>query len=104
MLIAMEGDFTTAGYRFVMNQDPASGRAWPSRWTAQYRKLDEFLAWHAPEGDFLFDRFGLAECVFTPMFARFWFLDYYEGYDIPQHCRGSGAGVTPALPIRPPSR
>lgn len=83
MLIAMEGDFTAAGYRFVMNQDPAKRPGFVELMEAQYRRLDEFLTWHAPEGDFLFDRFGLAECVFTPMFARFWFLDYYEGHDIP---------------------
>ena len=84
MLIAMEGDFTNAGYRFVMNQDADKRQGLAEQMTAQYRKLDDFLAWHAPEGDFLFDRFGLAECVFTPMFARFWFLDYYEGYEIPE--------------------
>lgn len=83
MLIAMEGDFTNAGYRFVMNQDAGKREALAEQMTAQYRKLDDFLTWHAPSGDFLFERFGLAECVFTPMFARFWFLDYYEDYDIP---------------------
>ena len=49
---------------------------------AQYRRLDDFLEWQNPGGTFLFDRFGLAEAVFTPMFMRFWFLDYYEGFDI----------------------
>ena len=83
MLIAMEGDFTGAGYRFVMNQDAGLRPTFAEQMTAQYRKLDDFLSWHAPGRDFLFDRFGLAECVFTPMFARFWFLEYYENYDIP---------------------
>lgn len=84
MLVAMEGDFTNAGYRFVMNQDRAKRPALAEQMEAQYRKLDDFLSWHAPDGTFLFDRFGLAECVFTPMFARFWFLEYYEGHDIPE--------------------
>lgn len=83
MLIALEGEFVAAGYRFVLNQDAARRPSLAEQMTAQYRRLDEFLAWHAPEGEFLFERFGLAECVFTPMFARFWFLEYYEGYDIP---------------------
>ena len=83
MLVAMEGDFVSAGYRFVMNQDPERRAALAGQMEGQYRKLDDFLAWHAPEGDFLFERFGLAECVFTPIFARFWFLEYYEGWDIP---------------------
>jgi glutathione S-transferase len=83
MLIAMEDGFVSAGYRFVMNQDPERRAALLEAMAAHYAKLDDFLAWHAPEGDFLFERFGLAECVFTPIFARFWFLEYYEGWDIP---------------------
>lgn len=83
MLIAMEDGLVSAGYRFVMNQEPDRRAALAEAMAAQYSRLDDFLAWHAPEGDFLFERFGLAECVFTPIFARFWFLDYYEGWDIP---------------------
>lgn len=83
MLIATEDAFVSAGYRFVMNQDADKRAGLAEQMTAQYRKLDEFLSWHAPKSDFLFERFGLAECVFTPIFARFWFLDYYEGWDIP---------------------
>ncbi len=33
---------------------------------------------------FLFEDFGLAETVFTPIFMRFWFLDYFEGFDLPE--------------------
>ncbi len=84
MLIAMEGDFTGACYRFVMNQDAGLRPTFAEQMAAQYRKLEDFLSWHAPGRDFLFDRFGLAECVFTPMFARFWFLEHYEDYDIPE--------------------
>jgi glutathione S-transferase len=84
MLIAQEGDFTAAGYRFVMNRDASKRSAFAEAMIAQYKKLDDFLQWHAPEGDFLFDKFGLAEVVFTPMFARFWFLDYYENFAIPE--------------------
>lgn len=83
MLIALEGDTVSAGYRFVMNQDSAKREALAGKMSAQYRKLDDFLSFHAPDGDFLFERFGLAECVFAPIFARFWFLDHYESYDIP---------------------
>ena len=32
----------------------------------------------------LFERFGLAEAVFTPLFMRFWFLDYYEQFELPE--------------------
>lgn len=83
MLIAMEGDFTSAGYRLVMNQDPAARAALHAAMLAQYGKLEAFLNWQSPDRDFLFDRFGLAEAVFTPMFMRFWFLDYYEDFELP---------------------
>jgi glutathione S-transferase len=83
MLVAFEGDFTGAGYRFVMNRDPAKRDAHRDAMLTQYKKLDEFLTQHSPDGVFLFDRFGWAEATFTPMFMRFWFLDYYEGFDLP---------------------
>lgn len=83
MLIALEGDFVSAGYRFVLNQDKDRRQSLSDQMSALYAKLDDFLAWHAPDGTFLFETFGLVECVFTPIFARFWFLDHYEGYDIP---------------------
>ncbi|MFN4141627.1 glutathione S-transferase family protein [Aestuariivirga sp.] len=84
MLIALEGDFVAAGYRFVMSQDKGRREALAEAMTAQYQKLDDFLSWQAPGSEYLFDRFGLAECVYAPIFVRFWFLDYYEGYDIPE--------------------
>ncbi len=83
MMIAMEGDFTGAGYRMVMNQDEARRDAMRDAMLAQYRRLNDYLTWRNPEGTWLFDRFGLAEAVFTPMFVRFAFLDYYEGFELP---------------------
>ncbi|PSJ56645.1 glutathione S-transferase family protein [Pseudaminobacter soli (ex Li et al. 2025)] len=82
MLIAMEGDFTGAGYRFVMNQDRDRRAGCREAMIAQYRRLNDFLEWHNPAGAYLFDGFGLAEAVFTPLFMRFWFLDYYEDFDV----------------------
>jgi glutathione S-transferase len=84
MLIAMEGDFTGAGYRFVMNQDPDKRLTFKEAMDAQYARLDDFLRWQAPDGEFLFEDFGLAEVVFTPMFRRFSFLEYYEDYQPPE--------------------
>jgi glutathione S-transferase len=83
MLIAEEGAFTAAGYRLVMTQDPTKRTDLAAALDASWGRIDDFLRWQSPDGPFLFDRFGLAEVVFTPMFVRFWFLDYYEGYDIP---------------------
>lgn len=83
MLVAQEGPFTAAGYSFVMNRDPARRDAMRAEMVAQYTLLDDFLRWQAPDRTFLFDAFGWAETVFTPMFVRFHFLEYYEGFEIP---------------------
>ena len=87
MLIAKEGPFTGAGYMFVMNQDLAARPAFEQRLLDRYAELDDILNQHNPQGDFLFAEFGLAEAVFTPMFMRFWFLDHYEGFDLPLDSR-----------------
>jgi len=50
---------------------------------AGYARLDAFLVEHAQGGRFLFETFGWAEAVFTPLFARFWFLEYYEDFRLP---------------------
>jgi glutathione S-transferase len=83
MLIAREGAFTMTGYLFVMNQDKDKRNDHRDKLLGLYRDIDGFLTEHSPEGPFLFDTFGLAEAVFTPMFQRFWFLDYYEQFQIP---------------------
>jgi glutathione S-transferase len=51
---------------------------------AQYARLNDVLVQHSPRGPFLFEDFGYAEAVFTPMFMRFWFLDYYEDFSLPE--------------------
>ncbi len=87
MLVAKEGAFVSAGYTFVMNQDLAKRDALRERMLTEYARLDAFLVEHSPDGTFLFEDFGWAEAVFTPMFMRFWFLDYYEGFDLPDEAR-----------------
>jgi glutathione S-transferase len=49
----------------------------------QYQRLSDFLNEHAPSGPYLFEDFGWAEAVFTPLFMRFWFLEYYEAFALP---------------------
>lgn len=83
MMVAMEGDFTGAGYRFVMNQERDKRDGLRDTLIAQYAKLDDFLNWQNANGVYLFERFGLAETVFTPMFMRFWFVEYYESFELP---------------------
>ena len=87
MMNAMEGEFCALGYRYVLNQDGAKRDEFRRRMLDQYARLDEFLLRHNPAGTFLFEQFGLAETVFTPLLMRFWFLEYYEDFDLPREDR-----------------
>lgn len=84
LMVTMEGAFVTAGYAMVMNQDPGKRDAMRENMLKQYARLNDFLMEHSPQGTWLFDDFGWAEAVFTPMFMRFWFLAYYEDFDLPE--------------------
>ena len=83
MLIAYEGAFTMAGYLLVMNQDRDQRDELAEKLLSRYRDIDSFLRDHSRDGPYLFDDFGLVEAVFTPMFKRFWFLEYYEDFQLP---------------------
>ena len=87
MLVRMEGDFTMKGYAFVMNQDRARREGLRAAMLEQYAKLSVFLEEHSPGGLYLFDRFGWAEAVYAPFFMRFWFLEYYEDFALPDEPR-----------------
>ena len=84
MLVAMEPEFCNQGYAFVMNQNPERRAACHDDMLAQYARLDAFLREHAATEPFLFETFGWAEAVYTPLFMRFWFLEYYEGFELPE--------------------
>ena len=83
MLTWLEREFCTQGYIWVMNQDLAGRDALRVGMLKQYARLNELLLEHASSGPFLFEQFGWAEAVFTPFFMRFWFLDYYEDFELP---------------------
>ncbi|NND91674.1 MAG: glutathione S-transferase family protein [Granulosicoccus sp.] len=83
MMIARESQFTMAGYRYVMNQDQEKRDDHRKKMLGLYRDIDNFLVEHNPNGIYLFGDFGLAEAVFTPVFQRFWFLEYYEDFELP---------------------
>jgi glutathione S-transferase len=83
MLTAMEGAFVNQGYTFVMNRDLERRESQRQAMLAQFARLDQFLVAHSPSGPFLFEHFGWAETVFTPFFMRFWFLEYYEDFELP---------------------
>lgn len=84
LLVQREGGFGMAGYSFVMNQDREKRQDFLDRMLAEYRTLNGLLVDYAPGDTFFFDKFGWAECVFTPFFMRFWFLDYYEDFKLPE--------------------
>lgn len=83
LMITREGPFGMAGYLMVMNRDRAKSAEKRDALLGEYRWLDDFLMQHNPGGTWLFNDFGLAEVVFTPLMMRFWFLDYYEGFSLP---------------------
>lgn len=83
MMVTMEGPLTVAGYTFVMNRDRARRAQFEVTMRDLYDRLNDFLIQHNPAGTWLFDRFGWAETVFTPLFMRFWFLEYYEDFGLP---------------------
>jgi len=87
MLVRMEGDFGAKGYGWVMNQDRSRRDVLGATMLRQYAMLNDFLIEHAPAGPFLFEDFGWAETVFTPFFMRFWFLEYYEEFELPHDGR-----------------
>ncbi len=87
MLTRMDGDFFSQGYGWLMNQDAARRETLREGMLKQYAQLDDFLRAHAPRGPFLFEEFGWAEAVFTPFFQRFWFLEYYEDFRLPDEAR-----------------
>jgi glutathione S-transferase len=84
MMNAMECAFVVQGYQYVMNQDAGKRDGLRQGMLEQYARLNDFLLQYSPSGTFLFEDFGLAETVFTPFFMRFWFLEYYEGFDLPR--------------------
>ncbi|RVT87221.1 glutathione S-transferase family protein [Rhodobacteraceae bacterium CCMM004] len=83
LAVTHEGPLTGAGYTMVMNQDRDARQAHLDKLLKVYAALDGLLTDTNPDGTFLFDAFGYAECIFTPMFMRFRFLDYYDGFAWP---------------------
>lgn len=83
LVCAQEGPLTQRGFALGMNQDPERRSALLDSLLATYRELDALLVEHAPRSPFLFERFGWAEVVFTPLFQRFWFLEHYEDFRLP---------------------
>lgn len=84
MLTAMESEFCTHGYAFVMNQSLERREDYRHGMLRQFARLNDFLLEHATSSPYLYEGFGWAETVFTPLFMRFWFLEYYENFELPE--------------------
>ena len=82
-LVKFENDFIIQGYTYLLNQDINLRDAMRDDMLKQYARLNNFLVEHAQTGPFLFENFGWAETVFTSFFMRFWFLEYYEDFQLP---------------------
>ncbi len=89
LMISREGPFGTAGYGYVMNRDRARSAQKRQTLLDHYAWLDDTLRQNNPDGTWLFDRFGLAEVVYTPLMMRFWFLEHYEDFVLPKTDRFS---------------
>jgi glutathione S-transferase len=98
LLISHEREFGEAGYRLLMNRDPARRESLRLKLLEQYALLNDLLNRYSKHnrnrnnadhisGPWLWDRFGLAEAVFTPLFMRFWCLGYYEDFALPDDAR-----------------
>lgn len=93
LLVSHEGGFADAGYRLLMNRDPARRAALNDALLDQYARLDTALrrcdarSARPDAGPWCWDGFGWAEAVYTPLFMRFWCLGYYEGFELPGQAR-----------------
>lgn len=84
LIASREGSFGEAGYAWVLNQDEGEREMYRDRFLSECRALNDMLLAYAPGETFVFDRFGWAETVFTSLFQRFWFLEYYEDFALPE--------------------
>lgn len=84
ILIGRADAYTMDGYMMVMNQDLGRKVEFEKKMLGHYAELNRLLnEWG--EGDtFFLEEFGLVEAVYTPMRMRFWFLDYYEQFQLPE--------------------
>jgi glutathione S-transferase len=83
LMVTLADSFTMAGYKMVMNQSLEQRGEFQEAMLDSYRNLNRFLERYATGDTFLFNRFGWVEAIFTPMFMRFWFLEYYENFTLP---------------------
>jgi glutathione S-transferase len=80
----MGSDYAKAGYALLRNRDPEARDGLRRAFDAQYVKLEAFLRQYGGAGPFLFEEFGWAEVLLTPLLKRLECVVYYEDYRIPE--------------------
>lgn len=83
MFALMDSPYAKAGYAVLRNRNREERDALLRAFNEQYAKLDAFLTRHGGPGHFLFEDFGWAEVVLTPLLKRLETLAYFEDYEIP---------------------
>lgn len=83
MFALLDSGYAKAGYAILRNRDATKREELRLAFDAEYARLDAFLRRYGGAEDFLFDDFGWAEVVLTPLLKRLETLSYYEDYRIP---------------------
>jgi glutathione S-transferase len=84
LLGLMGSSYAKAGYLLLRNRDQAIHEELRLAFDTQYAGIDAFLRQHGGDGPYLFDSFGWAEVMLTPLLKRLECLDYYDTYRIPE--------------------
>lgn len=80
----LDSSYAKAGYEMLRNRDVAKREEFRLAFDAQYARLDAFLIRYGGSGHYLFEDFGWAEVMLTPLLKRLECLSYYEDYRIPE--------------------
>jgi len=84
LMALMDSDYAKAGYTLLRNREPAKRDELRLLFDGQYARLDAFLHQNGGPGPFLFEDFGWAEVMLTPLLKRLECVAYYDDYRIPE--------------------
>jgi len=84
MFASLGSALSVAGYKMIQNRDRPARASLAFDVDQAFARIDVFLARHSASGPWLFERFGWAETLLTPVLKRLWFLEYYDDYAIPE--------------------
>ncbi|GAC1339711.1 MAG: glutathione S-transferase family protein [Beijerinckiaceae bacterium] len=76
--------YATNMYRLLMEQDATRRPRIEAAANKDWIWLEEMLTRLAPDQDFPFGRFGMAELTYAPFFLRYALNEYFWGYAIPK--------------------